>query len=405
MKIGIITYWQSNDNYGQLLQCWALQQFLSKKMGHSPFLIRFKRYAPVVIPPIARKESAFKHLLKNLKRILGIILVLPYLKDKRRRIHIKAELYRQQELEKYFQKKNVGRDFQRFLWDNVKCSELEYSTLEELRQNPPSADAYITGSDQVWNYDLHPEELAAFFLQFGKDSTKRIAYAPSIGHVTLPENLKKTLAEYLSVFDGISVREKSATSIVKDCGYDATHVLDPTMLLNSNDYNFIATTNADRDPYIFIYSMNYENTGDLPWENIREYAEKQHYSIRVTPGSGYTPTRELFEGVEYDYSTISSWIANIKASELVVTASFHGIVFAILFHKRFIFTPLKGMFSSSNSRALDLIDSLELHGQVWRENNDFGQIINNTIDWEAVDEHLSQLRIDSVSFLEKQLRV
>lgn len=163
MRIGIITYWQSNDNYGQQLQCWALQHYL-KLNGHDPFLIRFKRFE--------RKLTFRDRIKKTLKTLLKIILVKPYISERKAK-----------ELDF---KRQSDRDFVGFRRDFLAVSDSSYTDLETIRHYPPMADAYITGSDQVWNYDLTEEELRTYLLQFGESNIRRISYAPSIAHKSIP---------------------------------------------------------------------------------------------------------------------------------------------------------------------------------------------------------------------------
>lgn len=346
-----MTYWQSNDNYGQLLQCWALQMFLKKK-GHEPFLVRFKRYESSSI------KCKLIKILESLKLFLGI---------------------------------THNRGFNNFRSKMIVNSPIIYSSYNELKKNPPEADAYITGSDQVWNYDLTEDELKAFFLQFGDPGVKRIAYAPSIAHRDYPKELKNRLKSYLLCFDALSVRELSAADICNSLGFKAEWVLDPTLLLRKSDYLKLLSDNVkikrqQTNKFIFIYSINYETIDDIPFDDIWEYSINKGLKVVVTPGSGYVPAKELFQGVEYEYSSIFEWIHNIASSEFIVTSSFHGIIFSIIFHKRFLYTPLKGKYSESNLRVLELLKKLGLESCVY--NTDYAGIdvfLSSEIDWNKVD--------------------
>ena len=410
MKIGIITYWQSEDNYGQLLQCWALQQYLSK-IGHDPFAIRFMRHVPLAqdCQVKEKKKSLSQKASDCAIRIARIILVVPYVMDKRRRQRIKLQQKKELELNAYISGRNQERGFDDFRKQNLKFSDITYPTIESLRTNPPQADIYITGSDQVWNYELHPTELEAFFLQFGPSEAKRISYAPSIGHKSWPLHLKEQLRAYLSAFDAISVREKSAIPIVNSCGFDAQNVLDPTMLLRARDYDMLLkeAANSNKEPKvenIYIYSINYKDRNDIPWEDIKSLANEHNLRFIVTPGSGYTPCRELFDNVEYRYYTIPEWIRAISECRLLVTASFHGIIFAILFHKDFIYTPLSGRLAESNSRVVDLLESLDLGNRILSDKTCISSIFCNKIDWEEIDDRLDEARESSISFLKRNIK-
>lgn len=241
--------------------------------------------------------------------------------------------------------------------------------------------------------------MAAYFLQFGDQNVRRISYAPSIAHTSYPENLLDTLRTYLSSFYAISVREKSAIDICQSVGFNAQVVADPTILLSPQKYLAIASK-ISPDESIFIYSLNYSSKGEVPMDDIYSYAKETGKSIIVTPSSGYIKGTELFAHVQYEYSTIPQWISRIAKASLVITASFHGIVFSILFHRPFIFTPLQGDNSAGNTRVLDLLDTLGLTFNAWNEDSDFSSIINKTIDWSLVDAKIATLRKSSYHFLQ-----
>lgn len=383
-KIGIITFWESNDNYGQQLQCWALQQVLIQ-MGCAPFLIRYQWTTP---------KGSFKRIVKlKIKLFLADVLSVTKLD---RIDALRKKLYG------IYREETIQRGFLKFRTKNLNQSRKIYYDYEDLKRNPPYADVYITGSDQVWNYQKSSEALAAFFLQFGNQDVRRISYAPSIAHTSYPEKLLGTLRTYLSSFYAISVREKSAMDICQSVGFNAQVVVDPTILLSPQKYLDIASK-VEPEESIFIYSLNYSSENDVPMNDICAYAKETGKSIIVTPSSGYIKGTELFANVQYEYSTIPQWISRIAKASLVVTASFHGIVFSILFHRPFIFTPLQGDYSAGNARVFDLLDTLGLTFNVWNKDNDCSSIINQTIDWSLVDAKIATLRKSSYHFLQTSI--
>lgn len=384
-KIGIITYWESNDNYGQQLQCWALQQYL-RLHDYNAFLIRQYVWPPQKKCGIKRIKQWTKDIIASLFYATGLAYV-PMINK-----HFAFCL----------NKEACRRKFPKFRRNYLHMSKV-YNSPEKLKHNPPKADIYITGSDQVWNYTMPKEVLSNFFLQFGKEHVKRIAYAPSIGNVGFPEEIKDTIKSYLKDFSAISVRELSAVSVINELGYEASHVLDPTMLLQMKDYLRLAKGIIVK-PSVFIYSINYTSEQDIPFQQIQSFAQEHVLPIVVTPGSGYVPAKELFDGVEYSYASIPKWIQHIAMAELVVTPSFHGIIFSILFHRPFIYTPIKGKHESSNVRVLDLLEELNLNERIWRDNGlSLKAFVDKRIDWEGVDYRLKELRESSVNYLERAL--
>ena len=403
MTIGVMTDWTSDSNYGEILQCWALQQVLIHE-GYNPFLVRFLRYN-------WEKESNPRSfsIVNKVKFLLLVffkfLLIKPAVvsflkKSERKRIEEKHPDVN------YYKERNKERQFISFFEDNILTSETIYNNFDELVNNPPVADLYITGSDQVWNFDMHITETKAFFLQFGDKNLKRIAYAPSIGHNFWPKKRMEELRKYLSSFNAISVREKSGVEICRSVGFEATHVLDPSLLLTIKDYIQLLnyTVKLNDEPYIYIYSMNYSSPNDIAWKEIKQYAKENGLKIKVTPGAGYTPCREIFDGVEYDYATIPSWINNIANAQLVITASFHGSVFSILFHKHLLYTPLKGNMSQSNNRVLGMLNDFGLDCMIYKKNRCVKEYVEQEIDWMKTDHLINICRERSLSYLRNAIK-
>lgn len=389
MKIGVITFWNSNDNYGQLLQLWALQQWL-KKNGHSPYVINYS-------PMQTKKRKDYKYYFKI---IIKVLLIYPIY----RKYIITQRNKKYEILKRENDIKNKQRKFDDFRKNNIIFSSNKYHSLYDLQKNPPKADLYITGSDQVWAQLLNQDNNRAYFLDFGPINIKRISYAPSFSMLQYPKKLLDKLHENLARFDALSVREKTGVEICKIAGYKATLVCDPTLLIRQQEYLNIADNHISKNNYIYIYSLNIGNPEDIRWSELKSFSSIQNLCIKVTTASGYIPARELFgDSVEYDYSTIPEWLNNIRNAELLVTPSFHGVVFAILMHTSFIYVPLKGRFEGGNSRITDLLEDLNLTNRILKEDTTFDYIYNLNIDWNDVDKNLSIIRQRSESFLKNIL--
>lgn len=386
MKVGIITLWQSSDNYGQQLQCWALQQELIK-LGHEPYLIRYD----VEYRTRNNKSPLWKKVLK-------LLLIYPVIKSlKRRKINKKEQL-----LKAYNAKRNEERLFLSFRKDKFLVSDNIYSTLQELKDNPPEADAYIVGSDQVWAFTLDNYENRVMFLDFGDKKIKRIAYAPSFSMPSYPEKLKLVLKENLDRFDCLSVREQTGAKICNEIGYTAQVVVDPTMLLTSKDYSAIVNTNTC-GPYIYLYYLNISNSEEVEWQQLHEFANNNKLKVIATPASGYIQGKELFDKVEYQYATIPQWLGFINGARLVVTTSFHGVVFCILHHSPFVYFPLQGFYSRGNNRVLDLCKMLGLSSRIWSDSSVYDDLYKQEIDWDYIDNLLNSKRLKSIKYLQEAL--
>lgn len=387
MKIGIITYWQSNDNYGQLLQCFALQRYFIQ-IGHEPFLIRY--------------DMANRHMANSKwKKVLKILMVYPVLKY----LLNKKKMRQQAKLLAEISKKNTLRKFDDFRKQMIVQSSQLYSSLKELQHNPPQADLYVTGSDQVWSQLLSFKENEAFFLNFGDNNIKRMSYAASFGMSEYPEKLKKDLKDNLSRLDLISVRESDGVNICAEVGVKAQVVLDPTFLLSADIYKSISVNSHKNEHYIYIYSLNVTSSDEMYFSEVKAYAKDKHLNVIVTPASGCRLGLELFgEEVDYDYATIQEWLANIESANLVVTTSFHGIVFSILMHTPFVYVPLRGNLAKMNNRALNLLTSIGLSNRIVDDKADFRHVIASSIDWFKVDNLVNKNKQQSFEFIKKALK-
>ena len=380
MKIGIITFWTSKDNYGQILQCWALQQYL-KKMGHNPYLIRYD-YTPVPV-------------ILWYKRVLKILLVYPVIKKLLKLSRRKEEKTKLLELSK----KNEQRKFDDFKSENLNVSSHVYYNLKQLRDNPPDADCYMTGSDQTWAQMVDIKDNWAYFLAFGREDIPRIAYAPSFARDIYPKKLIPQLGELLSKYKAISVREKSGVGICKQAGYKAEHVLDPTFLLSKEDYINLLGLKHNPSHKIFLYSMNVEKPNEIQWDKLKSFSNAHNKEIVCTVGSGLCPGFEIYgDSIQYKYPTIKEWIEEIWNPDLVVTTSFHGIVFSIIMGTPFVYVPLKGIRGKGNSRIIEILQDMGMEERMLCLEG-YGKTMMISIDWKRAKQKLSLLVENSKNFL------
>ena len=378
-KIGIITYWESNDNYGQQLQCWALQRYLLKK-GHSPFLIR---YSP-------------KNRIPFIDRVFRKIRL--YVGNKR--VFYKNE----KSLKKINAERNKVRRFPNFRQENIIVFEQAYNDILQLRNNPPHADVYVSGSDQVWHNPLSIEDTKGWFLDFGNKETRKISYAASIGR-DYDDKEKKIFKNLLRKFSAVSVRENSSKKLCESLGIDATETLDPTLLLSSSDYDTLLEQHyhkTDKE-YVFLYALNALTPDDISWNEIKTFLNTEDLALHPVFSSGYVQARELCPGYNSNLDTIPQWLYYLKSAKYVITNSFHGMVFAILYHRPFIVIPLKGKYSGGNNRIISLLSNLELTDRIYDAKFLLQDQIKSEINWADLDERLSTLRNTSELFLEETL--
>lgn len=375
MKIGIITFWVWDENYGSQLQCFALQQVL-KRMGHLPFLIR---KTDPLLPP---KKFSISMLL--CRYICAILHPRRTLDGIRKRRECRSRAFPD------FREKFISR------------SEKKYSSIWDLRKDCPQADAYLTGSDQVWNCFSQDEEGKAWFLDFTPQGAPKISYAASVGKNRSDEESICFMRPLLSQFTAISVREKEGISICAKAGRsDAVQVCDPTLLLTKSDYqrvlNFSRKSNRKG---VFVYALNLESKEDFCWDIVEGFAKERLYKLNVVPAQKKScmvlPRRYFF------FPNVLEFLSAIENSACVVTNSFHGVVFSIIMERPFLAILQRGETRTTNNRITGFLSALGLSGRIY-EGGDFSAAMDAPIDWASVREKLSVLRERSLEFLRTAL--
>lgn len=357
MKIGIMTFWWSEDNYGQLLQCYALQKYL-RDQGHDPFLIRYDPRNDYVPTPLYRK----------LLKALNPVKLAGFLASKRK---------------KYLAEKEYivhNRQFSIFRDTYLKQSEQIYYSYDELKANPPQADCYIVGSDQVWNFGsvINKSYLHSYLLDFGNNKIKRLAYAASFGSTEIGKIASAEIIELLKRFDMVSLREQSGVQQCDDLGINSVLVCDPTLLLGQNDWDKLeANCIKHTQKYIFVYML--ENTCNFSLKKLAEWAAKYKLEIIYVSGNrGYKKVNFSDSQQKKSYLTISEWIYYLKHAEYVITNSFHCCVFSLIYHKKSGVVLLAGTLQKSNDRIISLFRNLKV-GLTQIKNNDFNLLLSNTV--------------------------
>jgi len=375
MKIGIMTFWWSNDNYGQLLQCYALQKYL-RDAGHDAYLIRYDMTNDYT-PPLSTKP-----IWKGALNVFNPIKLCKYI------------LYRVQnkKLVTYIARgkaKNEQRNFDGFRDKRIVQSEKLYNYYDELKTHPPKADVYIVGSDQIWNplsIGASESQIKAYFLDFGDLNVKRYSYAPSFAVEKLNDDFVEKISPLLKKFDYVSVREKSSVELCRKCGINnAEWVADPTILLEPNAYRVLYKDEAFQKPskpYVFFYFLG--NGSDFSVENMYAWVKNKNLDIV------YISANAQYDNYEKTYATIPEWIYLLEHAEYVVTNSFHCCVFSLIFQKTFGIIKVAGALASMNVRMSSLFEMFDLEDR-FVFSSDFS-ILSKEIDWQLVNKKFEKLR-------------
>lgn len=373
MKVDIITF-HFTSNCGGVLQCWALQKYLDNN-GHEAHIINYRpRYHTIRYDELKNPFVYVKYYRKQYTHFSFPKRVMLACRSFARCVYLDCNRA----------ERNTARLFRSFIESNLHLTK-EYSTLIELQKNPPAADAYITGSDQLWNPDLLDGAFdSAYFLDFGNDTVQRISYAVSTGR-TLTEKECMGLKDLCGRLNAVSIREYNDT-LIKSLDRNVQICIDPTLLLNAEDYRVLESDHTESEPYIFVYG--FEDSEQLH-EAVQKAASK--FRVRIINGS---PHRIKLKGnvVNFRECGPAEFLTLIKNAQFVVTNSFHGTVFSIIYKKNFITVPHK----TRGSRMAELLEKLGLNNRLW------GSTVfsdESSIDYEGVYRKLDCLRDHSEKYL------
>lgn len=359
MRICILTQ-PLQTNYGGLLQAYALQTVL-KRMGHMTITVNQLRYLPMSVQYLSQ-------YVKNIiKKIIGYHA--PYSVDPKKNIQILLQ---------------KSSDLQHFINTRIDKIDINQKLTRNFCQTN-TFDAYIVGSDQVWRPTFSPN-IYNYFLDFTAHAdVKRIAYAASFGVDNWEFSARQTRKTFRLVqkFNAVSVREQSGIMLCKRYfNIDAAQLLDPTMLLSADDYRMLyGTVYAEQQTVAYILDMS---------------EQKQNIVNRVC---NMTQLPQLRIGCVNDtYQSIEQWLASIDKANFVVTDSFHGTVFSILFHKPFISIANSGR---GIARFQSLLDLFGLGDRLVNDpsDEDINRLVNQPIDYERVELCLNEQRNNAIKFL------
>lgn len=292
MKIGILTQ-PLRGNYGGVLQNWALQHILIR-LGHEPITI-----------DILPRPSIGRFILSTIKSLL-----LWFIPSRRRRFKRWRE--RRMPLFEEFVSKNI-----------IKTPTCRNYSMEMIREY--GLEALLVGSDQTWRPIYNVNRLSDMFLHFaGNFSGKRVAYAASFGvdYWEYSEKQTSVCSSLAQLFDAVSVRETSGVALCERyLGIDAVAVLDPTLLVRKETYaELCMKVPVFKKRYLAAYVLDSAKEVDLI---ITEEAKKR--GLPILRYSAYGRAK----------LTIEEWIAIFRDASFVITDSFHGTVFSIIFEKPF----------------------------------------------------------------------
>jgi len=376
-KIGIITILNVN-NYGAELQAFALHHKL-KLLGYDSEIINYLYY----------KNPAYRHEFESAPLIKKSIIS----KVKERILKLIDSYSKLTNAEIH---KVRSRRFNDFHQELTKTSK-PYTSYSDLYNATLPYDTFIVGSDQVWNPNNHTS-LEPYFLTFAPKTARKISYASSFGVGSIPKEYYPIYKGLINNINKISTREVDGVKIIKDItGIDATHVVDPTLLLTRKEWEAIMVPFEDDEPFILLFI--FKNSSyvtklalDLQKQTGYKIIRVCKNEMRVEPDSKILNIRDMGP---------KEFLGLYQKAAIVLTTSFHGTVFSLIFEKPF-FTVAPAS-KNNNSRQKNLLSMVGLDDRLINEGDNFPEIDKSEINYNKVSKILANKRNDSVLFLEKSI--
>ena len=344
MKIGIMTF-QDANNYGAVLQAYALKKNASKYSDCE----------------IINYYNAYFHRNENIRGIKAYIA--------------KALFGRAT--------KKKNKEFDLFREKYLKLSD-RYVTSDGLVDLNGRYDAFVAGSDQVWNPSCSGDN-DAYFLDFVKDNNRKSSFSASFG--AAEPKLDDRHIKLIKSFKNISVREESGLKYLKSLGIDSIKTVDPVFLLEASEWGKLIDKTEEK--YIVVYEV----VNGINMVNFaKRLSSMTGYKVKVITSSN----KPIF-GVESirDAGPLA-WLSLMYNAEYVVTNSFHGLAFSLIFNKQFFIEPLSK--TSSNNRMTELLDSLKIDDRIVDLSEEKKYDI---INYRGVNEKMEKYRKESDVYIKK----
>ncbi|MBE6327921.1 MAG: polysaccharide pyruvyl transferase family protein [Bacteroidales bacterium] len=352
MKVATITCHRVY-NHGAALQAWALASYI-KREGHEVNIID---YRPEYLSGQFEWKVNNPRFDKPIVRWLYLLAKYPSWKKS--------------------QKRKIAFDSFDAKYIAPLVTEKTYTTCDELKNDPPKADVYVAGSDQIWNTELKNGTDASFYLDFGGTEVRKVSYAASFATKSLRQGTESFVKSKLANFDSIAVREPSGLNILENMNYSGSLVCDPVFLLDadvwSSEYQM---AEGSDEKYVLVYDFEVSNEVKSVAERIAKEKGLKIFSIGPYPLSYATKN--------YINSGPDVFVALVKNATCVVSNSFHATAFSFIF-KRDLFVVKRA--DGLNSRMQELLSRYGLSDRLV-DSKAPSEILLSHIDYEKVDDIL-----------------
>lgn len=385
MKIGLLNFYFAN-NYGATLQCYALYSTL-KKCGHEVEIIDYR--PKEILNAYHMKLNIFKDKVQELK---GEKFSVTYIIKLLHRI-----------LQYYFwyiaNWKLVikMKKFDDFIDKNLPDVSARYNSYEEIISNPPKCDCYIAGSDQIWNMDNTGGKLdKTFFLKFGKKNVTRVVYGASCGKEDLLEEDVNCIINYCENIDAVSVREQSLMSQLykNKTNLSLSKVCDPVFLIDKEEWDKVKIFKGKEDEYILLYLLDKNKyLQDIINEIKIAYPHYKIYDISYKKNN--------INGIDKWKQSCGPdcFLSYISNAKMIITDSFHGTAFSIIYHKVFVSLVRR----DTGIRITDLLVNIKLANQIYDPKRNIKNY-SESIDFSYAEKYIKKEKEKSLTFLYNSIR-
>ena len=381
MKVGILTLFHYNNNWGGVLQGYALKTLLESEFTDlQADLIYYRSNANAIYPNKLRQALQYGPV-EILKKSFSFF--------QKNKIGTKLN-----------NRKELFKSFTDSLADNKKV--YTDGNLDEAAQ---LYDCLICGSDQIWNPNMSKP---GFYLKGITHECRKVSYAASIARDDLSKYERAMMIPLIKGFDYISVRESTAKKILDKYmsgGNQIYEVLDPVLMLEKSQWiELIKDVQVKYENYVlaFFFSESYKYR-----KRIKQYCDVNGFKLVFIPFAAekYIESDEWGDCIrEYNVGP-REFVSLFAGASAVFTDSFHGAVFSILLHKPFcVFERDNAGKVSKNSRLYDLLSKFELSDRLVKETDNVLDVIESPINFDAVSNNLSVYRMASLEFIRKALR-
>lgn len=369
MKIKTLTTYDVY-NYGASLQAYALQTYLTD-IGNDVEIINYQ-------PEYLTRKYDYKWV--NPESWMSRNIVMRF-------------IYR---ILKYVQRQTTlgrKRKFDEFNHKILKETKRKYLTYDDLCQNPPEAELYIVGSDQIWNVFYETGRDKAFYLDFVNNGVKA-SYAASFSFLDIDDENLERIRKSLSTFKVVSVREYQGLDILNKMGINGTWVLDPVFLLSVDKWKKLMSDFKKTEPYLLVYDFEGNSLLETFAKNYAKQKGLKIYSITDT-------YPRLYADRNFNSAGPKEFLSLIYNCDAFVSNSFHGTAFSIIFHKPvFVFNRHR---HKVNSRMQSLVKLFGLENCIISDYIDSEKAMKVSFDFSSIDRIKNENLLTSIKFLQKLL--